>query len=35
MHRRWRDVPGGDTVRGMFPAASTDPDPVDDEPGRT
>ena len=24
MHRRWRDVPGGDTVKGMFPAATSD-----------
>jgi KDO2-lipid IV(A) lauroyltransferase len=24
MHRRWRDVPDGDKVRGMFPAATTD-----------
>jgi KDO2-lipid IV(A) lauroyltransferase len=24
MHRRWRDLPGGDTVKGMFPAATTD-----------
>jgi KDO2-lipid IV(A) lauroyltransferase len=24
MHRRWRDVPGGEKVKGMFPAATTD-----------
>jgi KDO2-lipid IV(A) lauroyltransferase len=24
MHRRWRDVPADETVRGMFPAAATD-----------
>lgn len=24
MHRRWRDVPGGENVKGMFPAATTD-----------
>jgi KDO2-lipid IV(A) lauroyltransferase len=24
MHRRWRDVSGGETVKGMFPAATTD-----------
>ena len=24
MHRRWRDVPGGEHVKGMFPAASTE-----------
>ena len=35
MHRRWRDVPGGETVKGMFPAASTDGDSVEDEPDRT
>ena len=26
MHRRWRDVPGDDTVGGMFPRASSDDD---------
>ena len=32
MHRRWRDVPGGETVKGMFPAATTDAtEPGDDE----
>jgi KDO2-lipid IV(A) lauroyltransferase len=24
MHRRWRDVPSGEHVRGMFPAATTE-----------
>jgi KDO2-lipid IV(A) lauroyltransferase len=24
MHRRWRDVPAGEKVRGMFPAATTE-----------
>jgi KDO2-lipid IV(A) lauroyltransferase len=24
MHRRWRDVPGDERVKGMFPAATTD-----------
>ena len=24
MHRRWRDVPAGTTVRGMFPSATSD-----------
>jgi hypothetical protein len=24
MHRRWRDVNGAATVKGMFPAATTD-----------
>jgi KDO2-lipid IV(A) lauroyltransferase len=28
MHRRWRDVPDGEQVRGMFPAASSDEPPV-------
>jgi KDO2-lipid IV(A) lauroyltransferase len=28
MHRRWRDIPGGETVKGMFPAASTDDQPA-------
>jgi len=27
MHRRWRDVPSGEHVRGMFPAATTDEPP--------
>ena len=35
MHRRWRDVPGGETMKGMFPAASADADPVEDEPRGT
>jgi KDO2-lipid IV(A) lauroyltransferase len=30
MHRRWRDVPAGETVRGMFPAATTDADIADE-----
>jgi Kdo2-lipid IVA lauroyltransferase/acyltransferase len=30
MHRRWRDVPAGEKVRGMFPAATTDADIADD-----
>lgn len=31
MHRRWRDVPGGEGVKGMFPAASAEPvDAADD-----
>jgi Kdo2-lipid IVA lauroyltransferase/acyltransferase len=33
MHRRWRDVPGGEKVRGMFPAATSEP--VAPEPRRT
>jgi len=39
MHRRWRDVPGGEHIKGMFPAASAEA--VDDaeenpvEPERT
>jgi Kdo2-lipid IVA lauroyltransferase/acyltransferase len=33
MHRRWRDVPGGEKVRGMFPAATSEP--VEAEPRRT
>jgi KDO2-lipid IV(A) lauroyltransferase len=24
MHRRWRDAPGGEHIKGMFPAASTE-----------
>jgi len=24
MHRRWRDAPGGENVKGMFPAASSE-----------
>lgn len=31
MHRRWRDVPGGDDVKGMFPAASAEPVDVADD----
>ncbi len=27
MHRRWRDVPSGEHVRGLFPAATTDEPP--------
>jgi hypothetical protein len=27
MHRRWRDVSGDETVKGMFPAATTDEPP--------
>src|SRR3954466_7207317 len=27
MHRRWRDVPSGEQVPGMFPAATTDESP--------
>ena len=31
MHRRWRDVPAGEKVKGMFPAAVTDTtDPADE-----
>jgi KDO2-lipid IV(A) lauroyltransferase len=37
MHRRWRDVPGGDNLKGMFPAASSEPETSDEaadvEPG--
>jgi KDO2-lipid IV(A) lauroyltransferase len=33
MHRRWRDVPTGDDVKGMFPSASSEP--VDDLEERT
>jgi KDO2-lipid IV(A) lauroyltransferase len=29
MHRRWRDVPAGDTVPGMFPAARRENGPAD------
>ena len=36
MHRRWRDVPEGEQVRGMFPAATTDaPEAAPVEPDRT
>jgi KDO2-lipid IV(A) lauroyltransferase len=38
MHRRWRDVPAGEKVRGMFPAATTEPSdsaPEEPEPRRT
>ena len=43
MHRRWRDVPAADRIKGMFPAATTDGDaePIDEstderhEPSRT
>jgi KDO2-lipid IV(A) lauroyltransferase len=31
MHRRWRDVPVGDHVKGMFPAASNDTTEAGDE----
>jgi hypothetical protein len=31
MHRRWRDVPGGEKVKGMFPAATTDATESGDE----
>jgi len=33
MHRRWRDVPAGEHVKGMFPSASSEP--VDDVEERT
>jgi KDO2-lipid IV(A) lauroyltransferase len=33
MHRRWRDVPTSDDVKGMFPSASSEP--VDDVEERT
>ena len=32
MHRRWRDDPAGDKVKGMFPSASTDGEPGDEAP---
>jgi Kdo2-lipid IVA lauroyltransferase/acyltransferase len=36
MHRRWRDVPDGEKVPGMFPAARTDvPEPAPAEPDGT
>ena len=36
MHRRWRDVPEGEQVRGMFPAATADaPEPATTEPHQT
>jgi Kdo2-lipid IVA lauroyltransferase/acyltransferase len=31
MHRRWRDVPGNERVKGMFPAASADATESGDE----
>jgi KDO2-lipid IV(A) lauroyltransferase len=36
MHRRWRDVPEGEPVRGMFPTATTDAaEPAAPEPHQT
>jgi KDO2-lipid IV(A) lauroyltransferase len=32
MHRRWRDVPAGEKIKGMFPSASTDAEPADEAP---
>ena len=32
MHRRWRDDPAGEKVKGMFPSASADGEPGDEAP---